>query len=109
MSNLPARREDGTVARRGLYRDPEAGKVGGVCVGLERWTKVPAALWRIAFIGSTLLYGVGIPLYLILWTAMSKVPKPEPKKVVPSDLAEDEREIWDAVKKDMKSLDLEND
>jgi len=104
VSNLPARREP-----RGLYKDPEKGKIGGVCSGLARWTGVPAVFWRLGLVVAFLGWGVGLVLYALLWFLMDNPPEPAKKQLNPADLDADEREIWDAVKKDMRSLDLEND
>jgi hypothetical protein len=65
-------------------------------------------LWRLLFIGSTLLYGKGLPLYAILWMVMDRTLRPERPQPTPRDLDDDEREIWDAVKKDMKFLEIES-
>lgn len=110
MSNLPARRPDGSLDHtKRLYRDPEAGKIGGVCVGLERWSGAPAVLWRLGFVFTALWWGVGIPLYAILWTVMDRASKAEKAAPQPTDLDPEDREIWEAVKKDMRSLNREND
>jgi phage shock protein PspC (stress-responsive transcriptional regulator) len=112
MSRLPAKRERGELAERdpnALYRDLERKKIAGVCSGLAKWSRVPTAIWRLGFVLTTLLWGLGIPAYAIMWFVMDEPPKglkPEPK---PNDLDADDREIWDAVKGEMASLDLEND
>ena len=112
MSNLPVRREDGTAARtKGLYRDSEEGKIGGVCAGIARWTGVPAVFWRLGFAAVFFGWGIGLFLYVLMWFIMNDKPDPKPEKPVlgPADLNADDREIWEAVKDDMKSLDLRND
>lgn len=111
MSNLPTKYERRELARSDkLYRDPEGGKLGGVCSGLAIRTGTPAALWRVLFVLTTFLWGIGAPIYAVLWMAMDKPPKrpalPEPQ---PDDLSSEDREIWEAVKSDMESLDLRND
>lgn len=113
MSNLPAKFRRGMLARRekGLYRDPDNGKVVGVCAGLAKWSGAPAVVWRLCFVLGSLIWGVGLPAYVILWIVMDErpeTPKPEP---TPDDLSPEDREIWDAVQADMKSLgeDLRND
>jgi phage shock protein PspC (stress-responsive transcriptional regulator) len=111
MSNLPAkRRRRGELARtKGLYRDLDGGKLGGVCAGLARWTGVPSIFWRLGFVAAFFGWGAGLGVYLLMWVLMDKPPEEEKPQRGPADLDEDEREIWNAVKKDMASLDLEND
>lgn len=41
--------------------------VGGVCAGLGRHTSVPSWCWRLCFCFFSLLYGVGVLLYVLLW------------------------------------------
>lgn len=106
MSNLPARRGE---TRVGLCRDLDRAKLGGVCSGLARWTGVPSVFWRLGFVVAFFGWGVGLGVYVLMWWLMDTEPEPEKKQPSHSDLDEDDREIWNAVKKDMKSLDLEND
>lgn len=112
-SNLPARRGRRELARRrdGIYRDPEGGKLAGVCAGLAEWSHVPSLVWRLGFVLTTLLWGVGIPLYVVLWFVMDKrQPEPEPE-AHPDDLSPEAREVWDEVRDEMRALDegLRND
>lgn len=106
MSNLPAKIEKRSLK---LYRDPEHKKLAGVCSGLAKWTGVPAVIYRLGFILTTLLWGAGLPIYVILWLAMDKAPKPVVPEPKPDDLSPEDKEIWDAVKDEMESLDLRND
>lgn len=41
--------------------------IGGVCGGLAEMTSVPSWAWRILFVLSVLLNGLGILVYLLLW------------------------------------------
>lgn len=41
--------------------------IGGVCGGLAVATNLPAWTWRILFILATLLHGLGIVMYVLLW------------------------------------------
>lgn len=112
MSNLPTKYERGELDRPDkLYRDLESGKLGGVCSGIAIRTGTPTVVWRLAFIFTTLMWGVGLPLYAILWMIMDKPPKQPTRsqRALPDDLSPDDREIWEAVKGDMESLDLRND
>ena len=112
MSRLPAKRERGEIARtgpNGLHRDMEFKKVAGVCSGLAKWSRVPSIVWRLGFVLTTLMWGIGIPVYVVMWLVMDKPPKALKPEFKPDDLDADDREIWDAVKGEMESLDLEND
>jgi len=109
-SNLPARQDPNALeTQSGFYRDPEAGKLTGVCSGLANTTNIPAVVWRFGFIFTTLLGGIGLPLYAILWFAMDKAPKRVISEPTPKELSAEDREIWDAVKEEMASLGLRND
>jgi phage shock protein PspC (stress-responsive transcriptional regulator) len=114
VSDLPEKYRRGELARRasgGLYRDPDNGKAAGICTGLAQWSRVPAVAWRLGFVLGTLFWGVGIPIYVILWLVMDERPDEAKPKPTPDDLSPDDREIWDAVRTDMDSLedDLRND
>ncbi len=55
---------------RKSFRDPRNKILGGVCAGLAiRWG-VPAFIIRIAFLGLTALFGIGVALYLIFWISL---------------------------------------
>jgi phage shock protein C len=41
--------------------------IGGVCGGLAEMTSVPSWAWRIFFVLSVLLNGLGLAVYLLLW------------------------------------------
>jgi len=95
----------------GLHRDSENGKIGGVCSGIARWTGVPAVFWRLGFAAAFFGWGTGLAVYALMWFVMDDAPEPsEPEKPAlgPADLDDEDREIFDAVKEDMKSLDLRN-
>jgi phage shock protein PspC (stress-responsive transcriptional regulator) len=106
MSNLPMKRDRAELARRHLYRDPESGTIAGVCAGLAHRMNMDPVWVRLAFIVTTLLWGVGLPAYLVLWVAMKELPEAKPE---PGEMTPQEREIWEAVNAEMKALDLEND
>lgn len=50
-----------------LYRQQSDGVLGGVCAGLARYTSVDAGLIRAVFVILTLVNGLGILLYMLLW------------------------------------------
>ncbi|MCY7389295.1 MAG: PspC domain-containing protein [Burkholderiales bacterium] len=41
--------------------------IGGVCGGLAAMTSVPAWSWRILFLLTALLHGIGVLVYILLW------------------------------------------
>lgn len=41
--------------------------IGGVCGGLAEMTSVPSWAWRILFVLTVLLNGLGLLVYLLLW------------------------------------------
>lgn len=41
--------------------------LGGICGGLATMTDVPAWSWRILFILTAFLHGIGVLIYLLLW------------------------------------------
>jgi len=60
---------DGLNFGKKLFRDPEDTQVAGVCSGLAAYFGIEDPLWvRLGFVAFTLSGGVGIPLYIILWT-----------------------------------------
>lgn len=50
-----------------LYRDPQAGYLGGVCAGLGEHTNLDPIIWRIIF-----LLGLGPIVYIGLWIFVKK-------------------------------------
>ncbi|MBC7446762.1 MAG: PspC domain-containing protein, partial [Hymenobacteraceae bacterium] len=57
----------GPGAGRKLFRDTQAGSVGGVAAGLAWYLKLDVTLVRVLFVVLTLAGGSGFLLYLILW------------------------------------------
>ena len=116
MSNLPTKYTDKPVAamaagKSALYRDTEHKKVAGVCSGLAKWTGIPSVLWRLGFVLTTLMWGAGLPIYVIAWLVMD-APPPAPKpESHPDDLSPEAREVWDEVQEEMQELseELQND
>jgi phage shock protein PspC (stress-responsive transcriptional regulator) len=50
--------------------------IGGVAGGLAGMTAIPSWAWRILFILTTLLHGLGILMYLLLWIFVPLAPVP---------------------------------
>ena len=64
----------GYADRPPLQRSRTDMMLGGVSGGLAEHTGVDALLWRVAFVGLTLVGGAGIPIYLLLWVLMPPAP-----------------------------------
>ena len=60
----------GPGAGRKLFRDTQAGSVGGVAAGLAWYLKLDVTLVRVLFVVLVLAGGSGFLLYLILWIAL---------------------------------------
>ena len=58
--------EPGSTLRQ-LRRSNTDRWIGGVCGGLDDVTGIPAWSWRILFVLTALLHGVGLVMYLLLW------------------------------------------
>lgn len=53
--------------------------IGGVCGGLGEHTGIPAWSWRILFVLTALLHGLGLLMYALLWIFVpveASTPKP---------------------------------
>ena len=59
-----------------LYRDPENTIIAGVCSGIAAYFGLDPVIVRIFFILFTLLWGVGVLVYLILWMVVPKAQTP---------------------------------
>ncbi|MHC1776747.1 MAG: PspC domain-containing protein [Lentimicrobium sp.] len=65
--NDNARQDSSSKTTGKLFRDPVNRKVGGVAAGISAFFGIDPAWVRLIFILSTLLYGSGPIIYLILW------------------------------------------
>jgi phage shock protein C len=50
-----------------LHRSLAGRWFGGVCAGLGELTGIPAWSWRILFVLTTFLHGLGLLMYVLLW------------------------------------------
>ena len=57
-----------------LYRSGNERVLGGVCGGVAEYYKLDPTVIRILFILLTLVYGLGIVLYVALWLVMPRNP-----------------------------------
>jgi len=62
---------------RELAKSARDKKIGGVCGGFGEHTPIPAWLWRVAFLTSLFLGGVGLIAYIILRICMPPAKKTE--------------------------------
>lgn len=61
----PQREPASTLNR--LHRSPTDRWFGGVCGGLGELTGIPAWSWRILFVLTAFLHGLGLLMYILLW------------------------------------------
>ncbi|MEI8110300.1 MAG: PspC domain-containing protein [Chitinophagia bacterium] len=62
---------DNNSGERGkLYRDENDKIIGGVCSGIANYFKVDPSIIRVAFVLTTLGWGSGVLLYVILWAIL---------------------------------------
>lgn len=64
-----AKKEVEIIPKRS-YRDPKNKILGGVCAGLAIRLGVPAFILRVVFVALSMLFGLGIALYLIFWISL---------------------------------------
>jgi phage shock protein C len=67
MSDLM--RNNGRPPQNGFRLDKQDGKLFGVCAGLANWSGVDALIWRLGFVGFTLL-GFGLPILVYIAIAL---------------------------------------
>ena len=66
----------------GLRRSIHDRWIGGVCGGLGEVTGVPAWSWRILFVLTAFLHGLGVLMYILLWIFVPvQVVAPQPAAV----------------------------
>lgn len=58
--------------KKRLFRDPDEGMLGGVCIGVGHYLGIDPVWLRIAFLVGLFFFGSGPLLYLILWIALPK-------------------------------------
>ncbi len=65
--------------KRELYRDPERGKIAGVCAGLSDYFNMELWLVRILFVTAVLLAGgpLFVVVYIAAWFILDKKPGSE--------------------------------
>jgi len=61
---------------RDLKKSASDIKLAGVCGGFGEYTPVPSWLWRIIFVVSLLVGGLGLITYILLWIFMPSANTP---------------------------------
>jgi phage shock protein C len=61
-----------------LQRSRTEKMLGGVCGGLAAYFSVDPTLVRVLWVAMTLVVGIGILLYIILWLVMPLEPPAQP-------------------------------
>ncbi len=67
-----ANEDKSPTAPKRLFRDPDEGILGGVCVGLGHYFGIDPALVRVAFLILLFVFGTGPLAYFVLWMALPK-------------------------------------
>ncbi len=55
---------------RELRKSARDQRIAGVCGGFGEYTPIPSWLWRVAFVVSLFLGGLGLIAYIVLWLCM---------------------------------------
>jgi len=74
-----------------FYRDPDAGKIGGICAGLAEYFGFDLTLTRVLTVVGTLFFPTLLLIYLALWWLL-------PTKPVKLYRDEDDRDFWRGVR-----------
>jgi phage shock protein PspC (stress-responsive transcriptional regulator) len=62
--------DDSSAERGKLYRDENDKIIGGVCSGIANYFKIDPSIIRVAFVLTTLGWGSGVLLYVVLWAIL---------------------------------------
>jgi phage shock protein PspC (stress-responsive transcriptional regulator) len=55
---------------RNMRKSAQDRKIAGICGGFGEYTPLPSWLWRVLFLTSIFVGGVGVIAYIILWICM---------------------------------------
>ena len=72
----PAENAEPRLPLRQLRRIRTDARLAGICTGLARCTPQPDWAWRLAFLITSLFWGLGILAYIGLWLALNQEPQP---------------------------------
>ncbi len=70
----PAQQSAGTSPVHAFQRSLGKRWIGGVCGGLENISNIPAWAWRILFVLTVFLNGLGLLAYVLLWIFVPQEP-----------------------------------
>lgn len=75
MASPAAKDESGEPSRLNQFMLSNRERwIGGVCGGLADLTQIPAWSWRVLFVLTALLHGLGVVMYLLLWIFVPRRP-----------------------------------
>jgi phage shock protein C len=81
------------MEQKRLYRSRKDRMVGGVCAGLAEYFHTDSTVIRLLFALGTLLHGIGLIVYLVLWLVTPEAPLVESSVLpVPAPPAEKDAE-----------------
>jgi phage shock protein PspC (stress-responsive transcriptional regulator) len=80
-----ARADQSGNALQQLRRSMTDRWIGGVAGGLAQMTAIPSWAWRILFILTMLLHGLGALVYLLLWIFVPLEQRPAPMRIQPQE------------------------
>ena len=73
------------VLTRPWHRSRRYKMIAGVCAGLAEEFGISVTILRLAFVLGTLVSGMGIVIYLVLWVVMPHRRDPEPPALPPEN------------------------
>lgn len=92
------------MTKRELYRDPEKGKLAGVCAGIAKYFGWELWLIRIIFVSGVLLTGsFFLVAYVVAWFILEKDPGAKPGSVSGAGSSQWSAAADDDVKVEVKS------
>ena len=74
-----------------FYRDPDAGKIGGVCAGLAEYFGFDLALTRVLTLVAMFFFPMVFVVYLVLWFMLPTKPRQLYRD-------EEDRDFWQGVR-----------
>jgi phage shock protein C len=67
---------------RDLKKSAIDAKIAGVCGGFGEYTPLPSWMWRVIFVVSLFIGGLGLITYIVLWVCMPSANTPVPRERV---------------------------
>ncbi len=103
-----AREKFSTPGYHRMYRDPDSRIIGGVCAGMGAYWNIDPWIVRIIFLILTMMGGLGILIYLILYIVLPEAKTTAQKIEMKGDpvnihnIKESVKKEFDTVRKNMK-------